>query len=662
MKTQAATAASHSSPPAFRSDIEGLRALAILLVVAAHTGLAGLEGGFVGVDVFFVLSGFLITSQLKQELQNSHRIDFARFWARRARRLLPMLVVVISASCLFAWWLYPPGGLPDQARSATAAAVWISNLHFAFSDLDYFAPQSAGNLLLHTWSLSVEEQFYLLWPFLVALGWRLGMLRLRPQEGLATTLILVFLLSLVACSALSKSHPLLAFYMMPMRAWEFALGGIVYLLFQDQLDSDRRRNLGACVGIGLILLAAALFKANHTSPAIYALPPTLGTALLLAAGSRNGLHPVGRVLSWRPMQWLGRHSYAIYLWHWPVLILGGELWGTSTANRLACVGAAVLLAWISHRWIEAPVRQQTWWVVRPRTGLLFALGCSLLAVLVAQSLKTAAEARLKSPGFQEYWQQTADLPVIYSLGCDDWYHSDVLRPCVSTADPARFTAVVVGDSIGLQWFPAYAQLFAPPEWRLVVLTKSSCPLVDVPFFYSRIGREYVECASWRQKAIARIAELKPDIVIWGSSHTYGFSEAEWTQGSRRLLDRVSQAAGMIYLIRSTPVLPFNAAHCAAPRSTVHRLLAGENHCSSQAQDPLNDQVYQWLSQAAKGYDNVKAVDLNPAVCPSGVCNAISSGQLTYRDNQHLTARYAESLAPAVAARLDLPVALPNTPP
>ncbi|HEY3519458.1 MAG TPA: acyltransferase, partial [Rhodanobacteraceae bacterium] len=319
----------------YRGDIEGLRAIAILLVVAAHAKVKWLAGGFVGVDVFYVLSGYLITGLLVQEIRTARTIRFANFYARRLRRLLPALLMMIAVTCVLGRLLLAPGEQPAQASSAAAASLWLSNFHFAFQRMDYFAPGSEANLFLHTWSLGVEEQFYLVWPLLLVLA--MGAWEGAKREPSVRRLGWVMLLTAVLSFALSLywtyAQPQLAFYMMPSRAWQFALGALVFLGFgapdfQPGTQIPRRQNMlwvAGWAGLCLIVAAGVLLDERVPYPGFWAILPSMGAALVLASGGCGAIGGVDRFLALKPMQAIGRISYAWYLWHWPALLLGAAV-------------------------------------------------------------------------------------------------------------------------------------------------------------------------------------------------------------------------------------------------------------------------------------------------------------------------------------------------
>ena len=645
----------------YRGDIEGLRAIAILLVVAAHAKVKWMAGGFVGVDVFFVLSGYLITGVLLREIKQSGHLRFANFYARRFRRLLPALLVMIAVTSFAAAVMLAPGEQGGQAVAAATAAMWLSNIHFAFANLDYFSPGAASNLFLHTWSLGVEEQFYLVWPVLL-----LGVLGLWRGTGehakrLKFAMLSIFAASLLACVIVTHTAPQMAFYMMPLRAWQFAAGALVWLYFgsssacQSSHAAFRyplaNRWLG-WLGLSLIVVAGVWFDANDAYPSWRALLPTAGAVAIILAGSHSVTAGASRLLCWRPLQSIGHVSYSWYLWHWPVLLLGAALVPTDNATyRVALVAFSLLLAAMSYRWVEAPIRHQARWTARPGITVLSALALMLTANVMCIKWFNSAANWMHSPNQQRYAKARGDAPAIYRMRCDDWYHSDKVHPCWFGPRDAKHTVVLLGDSIGAQWFPAVARVFDRPDWRVLVLTKSSCPMVDEPMFYPRIGRDYSECTTWRNHALEQVASLHPDIVILGSVQTPDFTQAQWVDGTARVLQTISPNSGHIYLLRGTPHLPFDGPSCLSAHSWMSWLHARHNTCHAPAYDKHANGVYQWLEQASGRFANVTALDMNDAVCPDGECAAERDGVVVFRDAQHMTATFAESLSSELSHRV-----------
>lgn len=646
----------------YRADLEGLRAVAILLVVAVHAGVPWLRGGFVGVDVFFVLSGFLITGLLVQEVSDTGRLRFAEFYVRRLRRLLPALLTMLLVIGALASLLLAPEEQRGQSSAAAMAALWLSNIHFAFAPQNYFAPGTETNLFLHTWSLGVEEQFYLIWPALLV--WLLGRDGERGVVRLKMGMFVVAVTSFAICAWLSYQAPQLAFYMMPLRAWQFAAGALVWLYFKVPGEEAAKawqynhpvilRTVG-WLGLALIALTGLLFSADIPYPGAYALLPTIGAVCVVAAGCAAApLAGASRLLSWRPMQWIGGVSYSWYLWHWPILLLGHAVTDSDAPMyRAGWVLLSLLLACFSHLCIESPIRSRRQWLMRPRMAIFGALALMLVSNGLCLRWNSYAAEQMQSPMMQRYATAHDDSPVIYVMGCDDWYRSDHVHMCAFGAADAAHTVVLMGDSHAGQWFPAVAKAFDRPGWRLLVLTKSACPMVDESFFYARTGREYTMCSTWRMHALAQVAHIRPDVVLLGTVDVYDFTQAQWINGTVKVLDVLSPASGHIYLLRDTPGLPFNGPDCLAEHVGRPAWLDMQHACTASAASSHATHVYAWLKQAADHFANVSMLNMNGSICPGGICSAERQGMVVFRDSHHMTASFAASLGSVMAQKLGI---------
>lgn len=646
----------------YRPDVEGLRAVAISLVVAAHAKVPFLSGGFIGVDVFFVLSGFLITSLLLREWQLRGRIDFVEFYARRIRRLSPALFFMLFFCCAASIFLLGPQQLGWQLDSALFAATWSSNLFFAFADTGYFDPSSEENLFLHTWSLGVEEQFYLLWPAVLAF--------LLSGKDVARRLIhgIVFLaaISFILCLFFSWSNPIHAFFLPLGRIWQFALGAALCLAANPVANADtgrffiasllRSSGVIAAIGLCLVMGAAFILSPGHNYPGLAATLPSFGAACLLLGGNLRLDNPVSRLLSFPPLQRLGNLSYSWYLWHWPILTLG-ELSGFSTSvwHTLLLVAASLSLAIFSFHVVEKPLRRHALLVRHPKAVLASLPLMIIVSMLAKQSCDAFLSEWMQNPEVQRLAAIHSDIPSLYAMGCDEWYHTDRLKVCRFGPENSPHKAVLVGDSIAGQWFPAVQALYGDkPDWQILVATKSSCPMVDEPYYYARIGREYTECAQWRQAALQWLRDLHPD-VIFMSTHAAPFTPRQWENGTRRVLDTFAPSAGTVILINATPRLPFDGPDCLVARSwRAHLGLAG-NDCSAPAHDPVLDAIEESLRHAAAAHANVRVVDMREIICPNGLCLAERDGMILWRDTQHLTASFVRTLAPTLGLMMaDVP--------
>ena len=629
----------HTSP-LFRPDIEGLRAVAVLLVVCAHYAIPGFSGGFIGVDIFFVISGYLITGILVREHEISGRIALLHFYANRLRRLFPALATMLIFSGIAIYYLLPQPQHLVQSQAAAMAALWVSNIYFSLTDVDYFSAETTGNAFLHTWSLGVEEQFYLLWPLCILAALRL----LKSQSSikrLASVFITIAALSLLICLVLVQHKPMLAFFMMPARAWQFAAGAGVWLLTRHHICTTVQAKISS--GLGILALAAGLLLigSNNTYPSALALLPTLGTVALLWAGAGTYKPCVVIYLGSTPMQTLGGLSYAWYLWHWPVLIIGQHLLPIQdhVGNTVLAIVMSLLAAIATRYGIENPIRYGRPAKLHPAWQIGLAL-CAMV-LLNSQILRWHTETRdhLARSTESLYARAAADLPMIYQHGCDDWYQSDQLKPCTYGRDEAPYTAVLLGDSIGAQWFTTLTEMLDPQDWKIIVLTKSSCPMVDEPFFYQRIHREYTECTIWRERAIAWLQQQQVQRLFIGGTASSDYTPQQWTNGTLRILNKLAPHADAIYVIEANPTLPFNGPDCLR--------LHNPQHCQSSSANAKYQQVAANLPEAVAQQPKAHWLETASFVCPQSQCQALrmDAGEVVvFRDSQHLTATFAASAA------------------
>ena len=376
----------------FRTDIEGLRGLAVLLVVVFHAWPTWLPGGFIGVDVFFVLSGYLITRLLVDELETTGSIALPAFWARRARRLLPISALVIIVTVFASWAALAPYAVRLVVTDAVAASGFFVNFRFAFQLGDYFGAQLAASSpspLLHYWSLAVEEQFYLVWPLLLlAVTRRSTNIRVAAGRAVAGVIVLSLLLS----GVMTQTYPTAAFYLLPARMGELGIGAAVAIWAPILTAAPQRlRTVGGWVGLVMIVVVAFDIDESFTFPGLLAMIPVLATALVITGGEgQQSYWPAGRLLRLRPLQWLGKHSYGLYLWHWPLLVLAQVRWGPLGFFQTAVVVALAMgLSSLSLRALENPVRHSPWVAARPQRGLRLGGGIIAVTIIVAVGVRVA---------------------------------------------------------------------------------------------------------------------------------------------------------------------------------------------------------------------------------------------------------------------------------
>ena len=390
-----------SAPAERRGDIEGLRAIAVVLVVLFHASIGGFSGGFVGVDVFFVISGFLITGLLLRERLARGTISLATFYSRRVRRLLPAALLVLLVTLAASVILLPPLLIPGVATDTAAAALYVSNMGFAVQATDYFAAGAAPSPILHYWSLGVEEQFYLCWPLIILLVARGAS---QPARRIGATLAAIALISFVFALWLTSAAQPWAFFSLPARAWELALGGLLALAgTRLRRIPEGASALVGWIGIALIGLAGLILNETTPFPGWAALLPTVGAALVIVSGSRTTAVGPARLLSTAIPRFLGRISYSLYLWHWPVLVIPAVAAGLPLPlpERLGLVALTVVLAAATNRWVEDPLRRGRLVGVLPRRNLAMAGVFTLAVALVAASVNFSSAAGLRGSGAPE---------------------------------------------------------------------------------------------------------------------------------------------------------------------------------------------------------------------------------------------------------------------
>jgi peptidoglycan/LPS O-acetylase OafA/YrhL len=631
----------------FRPDIEGLRALAVGLVIASHAELPFLRGGFVGVDVFFVLSGYLITSLLMREISSSGKVNFARFYARRARRLLPAAITMVLVVCGAEAIIMNPLAQLNPLKAALATVFYSSNLYFAHLQLQYFSQHSANNPLLHTWSLAVEEQFYLIWPVLLLLLAR----TIKSVGTRSIALAAISLASFVLCVWLTATNSALAFFETPARVWEFGAGGLVVFMPERWLGGHQRlwSWLG---GIGIVaLMASAELIRPSMFPGYVAAVPVVGTLLLLLAGVGAPESPAPRLLRTRPAQVIGRLSYSLYLWYWPVLVIGKQLIpNNSVPIRLGWMAVAGILAALTYSAIESPIRLQPFLIAR--SGLT--LGLAVLGAILCVGAIGAWRAILhRSEQFRKYARVVQDFPGVYRKGCDPdradprpeiCFFGDISQP--------QSTVVLFGDSHAAQWFPALQEIADVQHWRLATIIKPGCtPLSIREDVTPRMERV---CEQWRRAAIGDIEELRPELVILASSSRHPGAEGNliedtrvWEQGARDTFAALARQGAKVRFIRDTPHADYDVPGCLAQAEW-----DGRTHCPAPVSAAaLSPDIYAAEARAAQDFGHVKFLDLSDRMCGPDRCNVEAGGQIIYRDGDHLTASYSRSLAAVLFQRL-----------
>jgi peptidoglycan/LPS O-acetylase OafA/YrhL len=648
-----------SRTPNYRPDIEGLRGLAVALVVAFHASPRRISGGFIGVDVFFVISGYLITGLLLREIEATGRLSFAGFYARRARRLLPASALVFLTTLLACSLFLSPLQQFKLGDSGTYVALYASNFWFLHQATDYFAPAIATNPFLHTWSLAVEEQFYLVWPAIVLLGMR----GTRSRKGLLVLMVVITAGSFAASLWYSTRVAPVAFFSPFTRAWEFSIGGVSILLAPLETRIPRvARTLLGWAGVAAIVGAAAKLHDQVGWRGWHALLPVLGTVAILHG--RTELFSVAKFLELRFMQWLGRVSYVWYLWHWPVFAVfaaaSGVLTFTERAHMiLYCVLGSLALAAITHVLVEDPIRFSRYLASRRGLSLVGIALVTLLtagtavwwqhsAVVAAHSLEGGKVlAALGDPT-----KATTSCPGVGFLGSD-------LAECIGGDANSKYTIVLFGDSHARMWFGAFSAVGSERGWRIDLIRKPACPTADITVSNPMQNRAYTECDIWRDAAMKRILELHPMAVVIANRQLQTFTpgihgpNATWSEASRRTLKRLDDAGITTILLRDTPTPGVDIPDCLNGDSSwwARQHSTGKNPCMLDRASALNDGVFQAEKDAIAGLNHAHTLELTDLFCDGAVCPPIKDGMIVYSDDNHISEAFSLTLTHQLSERL-----------
>lgn len=591
----------------YRREIDGLRAIAVLAVVLFHAGLGG--AGYVGVDVFFVISGYLITALLLDEHRATGRIDLLAFYARRVRRIVPAVALVVLVVLALSWWMPPSEARTDLAKSAAAALLFVANVFFEFETGGYWDAASEAMPLLHLWSLSVEEQFYLLWPLLL--------LCTRSRKAFAALAIASLLLAEYWIARDAEA----AFFRMPARFWELAAGGWIATLPRKPMPRG-----SATIGVAITLVACVVPFAHF--PGVGALPAVAGAALVLAAvhgGATNAF------LASAPMVGVGLISYSLYLWHWPLLAMYRDsVVGEGTPEmRLALCAIAVVLAVVSYRYVEQPFRK-----LRVRSGRTVLAGATLSVVLASAAFLVGMRApEMQRDPFPLATQAERDLP---PPGCSYTVGDTAFPKCPITARTALW-----GDSLAYAWRP-YAESLGP----VADFSRQACgPYLGWMPADPKPGD--TKCRDFNAQVVRALRGMDTVVVAarWNRERLGAF---------RASLAAVAPHVGRVIVLGPTPQLPEPVPACI--RSGDPQACAISRAAFDAGAAPLLAE----LRAAAAAFDNVEVIDPADAFCTKATCPPVLEGVPLYVDTYHVSTtavRAFISLRP-LARDVDAPRSIP----
>jgi peptidoglycan/LPS O-acetylase OafA/YrhL len=690
---------------AFRPDVEGLRALAVIAVVGYHAGVPGLSGGFVGVDVFLVISGYLITRHLLVEVATTGRLSLVGFYARRVRRLLPAAALVTVVTVAAGWLVLDP----LRARSLTVDALYTAgyslNWHLAAQGTDYLTATAAPSALQHYWSLAVEEQYYLVWPVLllavaaVTRGRRAT--RTGPSRARSAVVTLLLLAvavgSFILCVRQTASSQPWAYFGLHTRAWELAVGALVAVA-APRLAHLTQVPARALTWLGLLAVATSVCAYDHDTafPGAAAALPVLGTAAVIAGGCAAPRGGAEMLLRLSPLQVVGALSYGWYLWHWPLLQLAPDAVGhpLDLRHRILVAAVALGLAAASYALVEHPFRTLSWPVLHPSAAVASGIALAMTtAAVAALGLALAPEvtgtgtarhavavqhtggrgpsadevvARQLAAGLRTTAVPANLTPTLSAAATtlpapqtDPGCHASfaVTRPrttCVYGDRSARRSIVLLGDSHALQWFPALERIARTDHYRLVSMTKSSCTPFTVTTWNEALNRPYTECDAWRSRALTDVARLRPSLVVVSSLtglRDHGMSgggaafDRAWSRGVTTTVHRLRHSGARVAVLDDT----------TNPGRSVPECLAGNlddaRACTYYRAGGIHPAARRDVQRRAAQRAGAVDVDTTRWLCAGRRCPVIVGNLLVFRDEQHLSTAYAAYLATPLGAAL-----------
>lgn len=654
----------------FRPELQGLRGVAAALVVVYHVWFGRVSGG---VDVFFLISGFLVTGQLLRAATGDG-IAFRPLWGRMITRLFPAALTVLAAVLVAGFLLLPENQWFQTVREVVAAALYLENWQLVADAADYFQQHDEASVVQHYWSLSIQGQFHLVWPLLVALvvaAARRG--GHAPRRALAACLSTVFAASLAYSVVLTATDQPLAYFHSLTRAWEFALGGLLALGVTAFTPATPVRLALGWVGLAGLVACGLVLRVGSVFPGWAALWPTLCGAAVIAAGASGSRLGADRLLSTRPARYLGDLSYALYLWHWPVLVFYLVVRDRTDPGPLggaAVIGLSLVLSVATHHLVEQPVRRSPIGVATPWGAYRFA-ALALVPVLVAAGCwqvvaerKAALHAAVVDdpdhpgamslePGF-EYWgaENPSVAPPLVALPkdfagieggtCTTAAHNEELTYCHSpvTGEPDKRIAVV-GDSHMQQYLAALDQVARRRNWELIAMNKGACPFSTE----SNAMPGDAKCLKWNSDAVDKILSLRPDLVLANGTRDVraGLTE-ETPPGFVAQWRKLEEAGIAVAAVRDNPRHPFKPSECASTHGPE------APRCSSPRADLLSPEPpYARIPDLPS---NVEFVDFSDYFCPGDLCPPVIGNVHVYLDDSHVSATYMRTMSPLVERALD----------
>lgn len=674
----------------FRPELQGLRALAVGLVLLYHLWPAHVSGGFVGVDVFFVISGFLITSHIFRQIRDTGTIQLAKFWARRIMRLLPLALLVIAVSAVTLFWFMPETVWSTNARHMLGSVFYVENWLLAGDSVEYSARDNQATMVQHYWSLSVEEQFYVFMPLvLAATAWLFRKKIVNHDDRSAATLVLTTLAvlgvtSLVFSIYYTQHNPSAAYFITPTRLWEFTIGGMIAVVPWKFRMPVAAQNLVSWAGIAMIAIAGLSYSEKTAFPGFSALLPTIGAALFILCGTATRGWGAHWWFSLKPIVRLGDWSYAIYLWHWPIIIVASTLMPQFLwPHKIVVVIATIMLSWASQRWVEDPLRFTAFFKA-PRAAVTFMAAAMIIAgggVFITESVAmkslndnpvaNESECVGANAMFNDCTDVTSADPEIApalvteertdrpfpdcDINDDPAAESSDPQPCslgVDEADAVQQVAIF-GDSHARSWLPMVDEVAQEHGWAVTGYIKPACSPIDVGEKEETGTADEVKKAKCSNFAhhTAKILEDDDelDLIIMSVSPR----NEKLTDDSGRSTDQIvdeayrdmwqrwEEAGKQVMVIGEVPRFDDQPI----PDCLAENAQRPAAKSCSQPLDKLMDARRANLAEAAREMDSVPIYDPRPGICDEENCYGLVGGLVAYYDTSHLTEDFAKSFKP-----------------
>jgi peptidoglycan/LPS O-acetylase OafA/YrhL len=675
--------------PGFRPDIQGLRAIAVTMVVIYHLYPSALPGGFAGVDVFFVISGYLITGHLWRGYAQTGKVGLADFWGRRARRLVPAAALVLTVTWIAARIIQPATQLVDTAQQILASALYFQNWQLSSDAVNYLKSGDTASPVQHFWSLSVEEQFYIVWPLLFLLAAFLTVMFTSRRAGAARAdrraqrtrtrgvVVGVLTAALVIASLVysvyeTRANPSAAYFVTTTRMWELGIGGLLAIAPERLARALARQGWLGWLGLGAVIASAFLLTGSMAFPGALALLPVLGATALIAGGSADGRYGPSRLTSVRLMVFIGGISYSLYLWHYPIINLYTDWRGKAPGlvSGPVIIAASVLLAWLTKIFVEDKVRLAPFIARHKWRSLSVALAAvvpvALVAVYIAgEPAPFTGALGPNYPGAAALVGTATNVPAepmlpppnaisqsLYrTAGCLDDIPVSTPHECVfgDTKNPV-LTVALVGDSAAGEWFDALNAIAVQRHWKLVTELHSSCPWSAAMMLASGSATEkFTACQAWGAAVLHDlVTTIKPNVVLTSDYPNVGTPDqpvkeskaavAEIGAGMAKYWKQLENAGISVTAIKESPDLVEDVPTCV------------EQHATDLAKCdvPVSKAVLQDspITYAAKLMDGkVSVVDANSLICGPKVCAPVVGNVLVFSDRHHLTWYYSKSTAP-----------------